>query len=454
MRALRPFRPYQAAAFERFKDQDHFPIVMEMRLGKSILAIRWVLHRLRVLGITDPRVLLVAPTTPLAGWMEELEHEGERYHFLCGSPRTRSQYLCDRGTAAPWTLAHYGQIVTHAAHLHAFEFDAVILDESTRIKNPQAQVTKALLKYLCHQIDVRAILTGLPNPQSEFELWTQMAWVSGGEWMGADCFWDWRARVGYLAGFDWEVKKDWRPKIKEQFHAEAYILTREEAGLGSIKIPESRSDDLPISVRRIYRDAVRDWTIPGLQEEVEAKHNVVVCMWLRRITGGFLPDKELPSWKYAEVLDLLKGELHEQQVVIWFAFNKELFRMLALLDKSGISATGVTGKMPLEERRTAVNQFRKGTIQIFCCQIACGRFGLDLSCADTAIYFSNSYSYEDRRQSEDRIVSAVKTTPLLILDLVTRGTADEDVIEGLKAKKSDANYYVNKIMSNNRRVAL
>ncbi len=443
----RPLRPHQVEGFERFKDQDWFPIIMEMRLGKSLLAIRWCLHRLASLGITEPRILLVAPTTPLAGWMEELEREAQPYHLLRGSPKSRREYLGRRDAGARWLLVHYGQVANDIEGLIDHRFDAVILDESTRIKNPQAQVTKHLFRYLCESIKVRAVLTGLPNPQSQFELWTQMAWCYGGEWMECDSFWKWRDRVGYLAGFSWEVKEEWRPKIKRQFHDDAYVLTRQQAGLGSIKIPTRRVGDLPGSVRPIYKAAVRDWCIPGLDGEEEAKHNVVVCAWLRRICGGFLPEKRIDSWKYQEVVDLLQGELRGQQAVIWFAFNSELHRLVSELHRVGIRATGVTGAMPLTERRRAGDRFRAGDIQIFCCQIACGRYGLDLSCADVAIYFSNSYSYEDRRQSEDRIVSAVKTTPLLVLDLVTRNTADEDVIQGLKDKRENASYYINRIMS-------
>jgi len=55
--------------------------------------------------------------------------------------------------------------------------------------------------------------------------------------------------------------------------------------------------------------------------------------------------------------------------------------------------------------------------------------------ADTAIYYSNYYSFEMRTQSEDRIIHPLKQTPLLYVDLVTENTIDEDVVEILQTKK-------------------
>jgi SNF2 family DNA or RNA helicase len=65
-------------------------------------------------------------------------------------------------------------------------------------------------------------------------------------------------------------------------------------------------------------------------------------------------------------------------------------------------------------------------------QQKCGRYGLNLACADTAYYFSNSLELEDRVQSEDRLVHPTKTTPANIVDLTTVDTVDEYIRAGLR----------------------
>ena len=56
------WRPWQIEAFERVKDHARIALFMEMRLGKTPVAIRWAHHRTREL--TRPRILVVAPPLP------------------------------------------------------------------------------------------------------------------------------------------------------------------------------------------------------------------------------------------------------------------------------------------------------------------------------------------------------------------------------------------------------
>ncbi len=442
----RKLRWYQQAAFDRFKDEDSFPCVMEMRLGKSILAIRWVRHRLAALGIRKPRILLVAPRTPLIDWMEELERDEQKFTLIHGGPTKRSNLLNGRDG---WFVSTYSSLI-FTPEIKDKPWDAVILDESTTIKNVKARVTKCCHRWF-RDVRLKCILTGLPNPQSELELWSQMAWVNGGSWMDVNNYYKWRTRVAYLAGFSWEVKRDARPKIKAHLHEDAFVLSRSEAKVGSIKIPVRRSGVLAPKERKIYRTAVTRWEIPGIaKENTEAKHNVVICSWLRRITGGHLPTHAIECWKYEELIRLLGEDLQGQQVVIWFAFNQEIHRCYAILKRAGISATCLYGDVSLYERSRRINKFRSGSRRVILCQVACGKYGLDLAVADTAIYFSNSYSYEARRQSEDRIVSANKTNPLAIIDLITENTVDEDVYEGLQKRQEKASYYINAIRNSRR----
>ena len=79
--------------------------------------------------------------------------------------------------------------------------------------------------------------------------------------------------------------------------------------------------------------------------------------------------------------------------------------------------------------------------------------GINLSAADTAIYFSNSWALQDRLQSEDRILSPENNT-LLYIDLITKNTIDEDIMLALQDKRDGQNIdFFRKIYTNfSRRV--
>ena len=64
--------------------------------------------------------------------------------------------------------------------------------------------------------------------------------------------------------------------------------------------------------------------------------------------------------------------------------------------------------------------------------------GLTLTSASNVIYYSNSYSLEDRLQSEDRAMRIGQKNNVVYRDLVARGTVDESIIKALKSKQSIA----------------
>jgi hypothetical protein len=439
--------PHQQVAFDRFADQDWAAFIMEMRLGKTITSIRWCQHRLKVAGIEPgcEQVLVVAPSTPLVSWQEELEKESLRWTMIKGEKKKREKIMEKHGGGeAGWYLIQY-ETLLHTSSAWLGNWHAILLDESTAVKNPRAQITKVAVRELS-TAPIRAILTGLTNPESLLEVWTQMAFASGGEWMGCSNYWTWQQRHFFKAGFDIMARPGSAKKIKEQFHVDGHILTRQEAGLGSIKIREKLTGSLEGDALRIYRQSVERWEIPGL----EAKNSLVVGTWIRRIAGGHVPGRELPCWKYAALVDLLLTQLKNEQVVVWFSFNLELARVWRELKAANISATWVSGEVEVPERRRRRSLFHEGKRRVFLCQVACGKYGLDLSAADTEIYFSSPYSFEGRRQSEDRLEHPLKKAPILVVDLVTERTVDEDVLESLAAKNESAQWLMTKIQTNRR----
>ena len=77
-------------------------------------------------------------------------------------------------------------------------------------------------------------------------------------------------------------------------------------------------------------------------------------------------------------------------------------------------------------------------VRVLLLQVAIGQYGLDLSTAQTCIYFSNSLSRKNRSQSEDRILLPGKREPLLYIDLTTAHSIDGDVQRLLRRKEKQS----------------
>jgi len=344
---------------------------------------------------------------------------------------------------AKWHVINYEGLLA-APSILALDWGAVVLDESTRIKNPKADITKLLNRGAGCAL-MRLTLTGCPAPEGPLDYCEQMRFTVG-DMMGHKNYWDFRKRWFRpdWTGHGWDPKPGTFEAIKRWVDAHALVLTRKQAGIGSKKVREVRWIEMGSKQRAAYNQCERRWI--GESGD-KTKWAPVAFTWLSRMAGGFnergerLPDAR----KASELINLLKGELSQEQVVVWFRFNAELAECRRRLIKKGVKCYWMTGATSLEKRRDRVAGFQAGERRVMLCQVKVGKYGLDLSAADTAIYYSNTYSCEDRLQSEDRIVHPKKRATLLYVDLVTKGTVDEDCAEALRGKIADSQAFASKL---------
>lgn len=429
--------PHQQQALTYADGRHGVSIFMEMRLGKTLVAILW--------GQSLPAQsrLVVAPLSVLQTWVEALEEEGLSSCVIRGSRPAR---LKAAESPADWHLVSYDGLRA-TPELASRRWDLVILDESTRIKNPQAQITKIInggtvraggrrttYAGLRRVSKYRAILTGLPAPESDMDYFEQMRFVYG-SFLGYSNFWEFRQGLFLPApeGYGWVPKHGTQQKVEAAVQASSFVLSRREAGIGSAKVYERRYAYLPEKVAQQYKELEETWEFGGL----ETKWEIVANTWLARIAGGGNPGGQgwLHDSKYNLLLELLTGELRREPVLVWFRFTQELNRAVQGLVEEGVEAAKIDGSTPPAERAELQRRFQAGQLRVLCMQSRTSRYGLDFSRASTAIYYSNEYSWETRSQTEDRLVHPQKNDPLLYIDLVTQETVDLDALRILRRKR-------------------
>jgi SNF2 family DNA or RNA helicase len=284
----------------------------------------------------------------------------------------------------------------------------------------------------------KLLLSGMPTPEGELDLYEQFNFLWPG-WLGCNNFYTFRSRYFELGwdGYSWRPKKGTTKLLQDLMHEMAFCLRRTEAGVHLPKVYEKRVVELPAAWAKTYRDTERDYAFG----ETETKWELALQTWLARMAAGFSPEKPHPlesSHKLKELEVLLQGELSQEQVVVWCHFLREVEEVEGLLERLKVSSVSVTGAVSQSKREHAIHNFQRGQAQVFIAQVRCARYGLNCACADTAIYFGNEWSLETRMQSEDRILHPGKTTPVLIVDLVTRNTVEEDVQQVLRNKRVEA----------------
>jgi SNF2 family DNA or RNA helicase len=422
----RSLYPHQEDLLEYMRTTPTPGVLVEMRLGKTLTTIRW----LQELG--TERNLVVGPSAILDPWQRELELEGEDdILWLMGMREKRRKLLHAR---AKWKL------INKEGHRSLPEiadqkWDAVICDESVFLKNPQAQVSGFFTSAFTG-VPYRSILTGRPNPESDLDFFQQFKFLRG-EMLGHTNFWKFRARffTKFEGSYEWDYRPGARRTIKEWIAANAFVLRRSDVpGMHVRKVYEQRVLEMPPSLRRRY-DLLEKEFLLELEDGglVPTKYAMHKFLWLRRMAGGFLDGELVWPGKIQELLELLKGELHGESVVVWFAYNSELAAVHRALEQARITNTWITGKTPLPRRAGRTKMFRTKRVQVLLAQVACVQYAEDFSVGDTAIYYSSPVSLNQRMQSEDRIVKMGKKHPAYI-DLVTRNSVDE-VVQEMKDKK-------------------
>lgn len=454
---LRTPSPAQNQALAYALPKARIALFMEMRLGKTMVMARWARHH------KLDRVLIVAPNDTLEDLRAELILEcvdPTDILILAGSKPQKYWQASEVDTG--WVLTNYEairtikkrkgrtrpELDTTGRDILRLPWTGIVLDESTHIRTPKSATTKTFLGFSGH-IPYRCLMSGLPNPMSELDFFTQMAFLHG-EFLGFSNFWIFRDKLYYAdpMGWTWKPKTGTSERVRKEVHRRAFLMSRKDAGVDKATVRERRVVDMTPAQRRMYVSIERDFSFKD-QETIWAP---VRQTWLARVAGGFSPEKsELPvclSMAKAQLIKgLLENDLRREQLVIWFRFNQELDAVAQFLRHLKYTLHTVKGgKSAIVDPDAPTNftkkkDFQSGKVQLILMQQRMGKYGWDLSASDTAIYYSNTYDWEVRAQSQDRILNVRKNSKLLLIDLVTKGTIDEDAVATLNDRRVDAKLF-------------
>jgi SNF2 family DNA or RNA helicase len=383
-------------------------LIWEMRLGKTITTIRFLSQR-----ADAKRILVVGPYSCLAGWESDLSREKQKIIDIYKTPpKNRFDTLEMFSIHSGWFLINKESFLY--CDILSFQWDAIVEDE-TWLANPQAKVTKYFLNHTTAKY--RILLTGTPAPENELQYYTQLQWVD--EILPFRSFWDFRIRCFRPEGNDWKITLKGRQVLARAIATRCSVLTRKDVNLNKEKIFEKRMVQLNKATWKKYLEA----------ESALYEDRILKFAGQRRdITRRLCSGKE----KEAELLSLLQGELHHEKVIIWADYVEEVERVAALL-----GCCFVHGAVNQYRRQEIKDDFLKNK-QHLVAQPQCWKWGTNLTGVDTVVFFSMPQSLLTWQQVQERTVDLSSNDSLLIISLIAEDTVDEDILEGLNAKETNA----------------
>ena len=442
-------KPHQNGMLQYALSHPRIGLLVHMRLGKSVVAVRWAESHGE-----QPLSLVVSYLSPIHGWVDELTREGLSSMLLVGPEegwKEEFETAIDNGTR--WFIINPERLI-RSPWLLRLPWDNLLIDESTMIRNPQAKITKLLVdgklkadgskvfREYCpevRRIKYKAILTGTPDPENPMDFCEQSRFLYG-DFMGYHNWWDARSAMFNNLGYDWFPKPGTMEKIRKYIRERMYILTSKQAGVVFSKVRQIRHVELPEDMRKIYDKAEKEFTVG----DVQTSWITVRDVWLAQIAGGLAMPEKYSSHKLVELVQCGK-ELRGQQIIVWFRFNEELREVANALRNDGESVVTVTGEDKPEVRQERRLSFQTGKARWFLAQAQCAKFGLDLSAASVMIWFSRWYEALPNLQAAERAFHLSKKETVLEIDLVTKNTIEEDLAFALQEKITSSAYFKQRI---------
>lgn len=296
----------------------------------------------------------------------------------------------------------------------------MIIDEATCIKNPSAARTKKITKQ-GHRCDYRMILTGTPITQGFQDLFSQMNFLDPGI-IGCKSFVLFRNLYCIMGGFEGRsiIGYQRTEELIERIAPWCDIVSKEQA-MPELE-PKQYLPDLLVKPSPEQKQAMEQ-----LKNDFEAEDNgdtLTVSMAMERITryqqicGGFFPFDDTENGGYSikaisgpnpkldamvRELDIISEQGHK--TIIWARFIPEIELIVETLRRKFGSESVVDfyGGTPTDMRRENTRRFQEDPeVRFIVSTQAVGARGQTWTAATQTRYFSQTFSYEDRMQSEDR----------------------------------------------------
>jgi SNF2 family DNA or RNA helicase len=471
-------RQKQREALEKTYGLHAFALFMDMRTGKTKVLIDMAC----ALRIEDKvnRVVLVCPLSLRKNWTREFAKDATipvDYHLLDTKDKGKS---FDRWLNTPhdfkWLIVGVESLAAGSAIEYVKRFCLTstkilcAVDESSKIKTHSAARSKNVVS-LRNSCEYRGILSGTPMTKSPLDLFMQYEFIDP-DIIGLGDYYAFRARYAVMGGYENRqvIGYENLDELIELISPYTYQVRQSEV-FESAKEYVVREVELSPKQRASYADLKKYSRLDGDDGKVLVVQNVLEKMLrLQEVTGGFVSyeysdeqiesmrktwgeSKKLPRTyrvpvdgenpKVAEILAC--AEDYEGPTIVWCAFKDEIYAVCkALRDVYGDDqVVEYHGDVDEDQRDQHVQAFLARKARFFVGNAATGGMGLTLDIADNIFYFSNTFNYVDREQSEERGTAEGKT--MLIVDIVARGTVDDTILEANEAKKDVSEYVRGKI---------
>ncbi|MBI5119302.1 DEAD/DEAH box helicase [Candidatus Poribacteria bacterium] len=439
---------YQHEAFEAIKDLEYAAIFHEQGLGKTKIAIDLMIYWLEK-KVVDT-VLFVTKKHLLVNWQRELTMHSHISPRELTQNRAANFYAFNSPARA--MLAHYEVFRSELRRLKLFlrtRDVGVILDESTKIKNPDTDLTKAFFE-LAPFFKKRVIMTGTPVANRPEDIWAQVYFLDQGENLGNDFSRfkrevDLSNKLVYDEGLQTAFEAGLQ-KVQTRISA---FSVRENKNSGVISLPkkhyqniycdwEHKQFDLYRQVRDTLKAVVIKEGVPTLDRSDDILKRLLRLVQIASnpamIDGAYRGE----PGKLDHLLDLVtRIRAKNEKGIVWTTFTENADWLCGQLGK--YNAVRVHGHLGIQARNLAIKRFLEDLdIGFLVATPGAAKEGLTLTVANHVIFYDRNFSLDDYLQAQDRIHRISQAKECYVYNLLMPDSIDEWIGALIHAKHLSA----------------
>jgi superfamily II DNA or RNA helicase len=435
-------RPYQQKGFEWLVLLSNINagacLADDMGLGKTLQAIAFLqhIHNTRLTA----RYLIVAPLSLVFNWKQELEKfaPGLSFYVFHQANRDVKEFL---SSGKHVMITSYGTARSAIEELSLINWNTVIIDESHNIKNPAAQITKAV--YRLSAIN-RIALSGTPVMNNTFDIYSQLNFLLPGLLGGPEFF-----KREYAIPIDHHLNAE-KTNALQKITA-PFVLRRTKKQVAS-DLPEKTESVLWCQMDEPQKEAyetIKKQIKSSIFLDIErdgfskAKFSILQgIMKLRQVccAPSLLKDEEITTRESVK-LEMLMNELRDNVRGSKSLVFSQYLGMLNLVAEQckaeKIPYLYFDGSTPLNERAAMVNTFQdeKSDARVFLISLKAGNAGLNLTAAEYVFLMDPWWNNAVEQQAIDRTHRIGQTKNIFAYKLICRNTIEEKILELQKKKR-------------------
>lgn len=330
----------------------------------------------------------------------------------------------------------------------------MVIDESQNIKNHKAISTERCIE-LGQDAAIRGIMTGTPLGNGIEDLYSQFQFLNQ-DIIGIGNFYSFRNRYCVMGGFEGRKIIGYKKQEELMKVLGPYIYQVRKREVLKDLPPRSMTTRIikPSAEQlKLYKQMKEQMYLEYEKGTLTVKNILGTMLRLSEICGGFVTTEEENKDPFTmekkpriyvrhrlktnpKLLELEKFlDETDSQVVIFSVFREEISMITEMLTKKygEDQIAQIHGGISPEDRHKYVEDFQAEKIKYLVSNKA-GGTGLNMTAADTIVYYSNDFSLLARIQSEGRIERIGQDKPQLYVDMFMEKMIDEKIYEVLVNK--------------------